>query len=127
MSRIDEEVEENLLDFSREARRPWQLGVERSFDIRHIFPLIDCNGNRREDCMVDVGMHFIFAGWMREIPHGSDDLADLLNSLKGFIDCFRYLANQVIQIRVARLAPEERPEFGPGILQKTDVVANILR
>src|ERR1035437_7472314 len=149
LRRIDQEVENHLVELAGVAEHQRQVGSKTRFHVSNILPLIAryCDGGI--DRLVDVNGLLCFRSGMRKLLHGTYDLGYPLNAFQGLFDGMGNLRLQVFEVRSLSQGIEplqrlwrNRPgrgfllhlsgnavqgvERGPGFLQESGVITHVL-
>ena len=86
MRGIHNEVEHDLIELSRQARHERQSGVEVSYHLRNILPLVTRHGNCAFDRLVKINEELLLTAGVRKLLHGTHDLSHPLNALQRLLD-----------------------------------------
>ena len=73
MSRIDDEIEEDLIDLPGKTGKHRQGGVKISGNLRDLLPLVAADHQGVVQGVVDIHQHLLFGTGMGEFAHGSDN------------------------------------------------------
>jgi len=116
---VDDEVEDDLVEFSGEAGDAGQVGLEILDDIGDVFPLVGGEDEGIFDGLVEVGGDFFAAAAMGEITHGVDNAGDATDAFEGLFDGAGGFGDEEIQIALAELLLQFGGKLGLAVLSLT--------